>query len=245
MNFDFGFNNSHKKIEVSFDELNELYNRAKNTEIINELIDMQTEISDLHYIWIKHSGFMLALDCGQNVNTPYSTMLDFIANKINSLDPLFKLIPKTSHEEKVNGYYLYDSNNNIMCYSDFAEMKSLFNDDSQNTMTFSEFYNLFKNIACTEWGKMNTTGDNWYVGFWKANDGTDEKKNAWKLTREENAKALFNLPYSKTFLLQTVKFGCSNRMESVRFSNFVSVWFERKLKLMDSLNVETSVLQQS
>jgi hypothetical protein len=192
----------------------------------------------LHNDWLITNVGRWNLDIGRSYDSPYSEVLEFLAKRIKLLNPNFALNPEISQSEIVNGYKLYDCKGCVLCYSDFIEYKKLFEDDSEKVMEFEEFYEKFDGTACTEWSKMNTTGDDWYVGFWKAEEGTEEREQSWYLTRKQNAKALFDLPYSKTFLLKTIDHGCANRMESVRYSNFLCVWFSRKLDLMKTQNLE-------
>lgn len=229
---------SHKNEPISSDKITELFDKIQKSRSIDKLVEMQNEISELHEEALIGRVGMWNLDLGRTYNSEYSDVLSFLASRINLLNPNFALNPKISHDEIVNGYNLYDCSVSIYCYSDFIEYEKLFNDNSNENTSFEDFYEKFDDIACTEWSKMNTTGDDWYVGFWKAEEGSEENKNAWYLTRRQNARALFDLPYSKTFLLKTVSNGCANRMESVRYSNFLCVWFERKLKLINNSNIE-------
>lgn len=224
--------------KVPDEEITELFNKIKTSRSIDRLIEMQHEISELHNKWLIENVGRFNLDMGQSYKSAYSEVLSFLAKRIELLDPNFGLNPEISHNETINGYKLYDCKGCVFCYSDFIELRKLFLDGSEQTMDYGDFYEQFDKIACTEWSKMNTTGDDWYVGFWKAEEGTDERENAWNLTRKQNAKALFDLPYSKTFLLKTIDHGCGNRMESVRYSNFLSVWFKRKLRLMNTQGTE-------
>lgn len=99
-------------------------------------------------------------------------------------------------------------------------------------MTFEEFEKEFTDIACTEWSKQNEHGIS-YTDFWKAEEGSYEKENAWTLTFNKNCKCLFELPYPKKLILNSVKHGCSNRLECVRYSNFFCEWIKRKIEIMN------------
>lgn len=225
---------TRKPEPVSYDQISELFDKINQSRSTDELVEMQNEISELHNKRLIDLVGRCNLDMGQSYKSEYSEVLSFLAKRIALLNPNFASNPQISHTENVNGYDLYDCDGCVFCYSDFTELQKLFVDNSENTMDFEEFYTKFNNIACSEWAKMNTTGDDWYVGFWKAEEGSEERKNAWELTLKQNAKTLFDLPYSKTFLLKTIEHGCSSRRESVRYSNFLSVWVERKLKLMNT-----------
>lgn len=41
--------------------------------------------------------------------------------------------------------------------------------------------------------------------------------------------ALLKLPFSRKFLLETIKIGCNNRHENVQYSNFLGTWIKLKL----------------
>lgn len=224
--------------EVPHSEIQELFNKVQQSRSIDKLIELQNEISDMHTKWLIDRIGICNLDMGQSHKSVYSNVLSFLAERIDLLNPNFALNPEISNAESANGYDLYDCKCCVFCYSDFTELQKLFLDGSEKTMEYEEFYQQFDKMACTEWSKMNKNGDDWYVGFWKENEGTYERENAWYLTRRQNAQALFDLPYSKTFLLKTVKHGCANRMESVRYSNFLGVWMTKKLILINTQCLE-------
>ena len=209
--------NSDEEIKTKIKELHE---KISSSYDLTELINMQVEISELHNDIISKKNYY----SNYNVSI-YSGILKDLSDRINLINPNFKKELIILSTENVNGCDLYNSKHNIMCFSEFLKFKNLFLDTT--VLDFEEFYQEFDKIACTEWAKMNTTGDEFFVGFWQT-----DKDNAWNLTRRNNASALFNLPYSKKLLLETVIFGCCNRMESVRYSNFLCVWIERKIELM-------------
>lgn len=56
----------------------------------------------------------------------------------------------------------------------------------------------------------------------------------WDETFEANCKAMWNLPFPKELLLQTIDIGCHNGRESVRDSNFLCVWLSRKREALEA-----------
>jgi len=133
-----------------------------------------------------------------------------------------------SNEEQVNDYNLFRSEQNVFTYENFMELYSIWKQDEQ--YTFEQFQEECSEIMCTDWYKMDYNGEP-YGGFYKYPDGSEEKDNAWELTIEDNIKRLYGLPYPKDFVFETIKIGCRNRNESVKYSNYLCVWFERKIKI--------------
>lgn len=135
-----------------------------------------------------------------------------------------------NESEVINGYKLYNVNGEpIMNRCLYEECIALWKNNKQYTQ--EEFTDLYDSTACTDWAKMNDHGES-FGGYWKYPDGSPEKLDAWNLTRTANGIALWNLPYPKEFVLMTIKLGCGNRRESVRYSNFLCEWLKRKLEQM-------------
>ena len=95
-------------------------------------------------------------------------------------------------------------------------------------MPYDEFVVEFNQTACTDWNKIDEYGNS-YGGYWTYPKGSYEGDNAFFLTRQKNCQKLYQLPYSKSFLLHTIVIGCRNRMESVRYSNHLCEMFKKKL----------------
>ena len=162
-----------------------------------------------------------------------SKFLDLDIKRCNELLKKFSqtnynnYIIKISSNEEINGYKLYDIDNNLMAENTFIYFKKIW--DENKLLDKNQFRDKFEEIACTEWSKMNEHGES-FMGYWKYPKNTYEYKNAYHLTFDDNFNKLYNLPYPKEFLLETVKIGCNNRLESVRYSNFLGEWFKRKLE---------------
>lgn len=137
----------------------------------------------------------------------------------------------TSQTETVNGYNLMNTVRSglppILSYEDFQTLRVLF-EDKTSIVSLDEFMEMYDNTACTDWDKMDSDGES-FRGFWDYPIDSDVFKNAPSLTRKANGEMLYDLPFPKRFLIETIKLGCNSRIESVRFSNFVGVWMERKI----------------
>jgi hypothetical protein len=129
----------------------------------------------------------------------------------------------------VNGYSLYNCEKPIIPYSEFVKVTDMFQD--QTELSYEEFKEIFHQKVCVDWERMDEHG-NCYQGFWKYPHHSMEYDLAGELTMDSNCRKLYALPFSKPFLLWTIDVGCSTRMECVRFSNFLGVWFTRKLDQM-------------
>jgi len=138
--------------------------------------------------------------------------------------------------EVVNGYELYpEFSRRIPLNIHFALFERLarryFLDPPEIDMTLQEFLEAYRSTACSDWAKMDDRGSS-FGGFWDYPEGSPERENAMNLTFDSNARKLFKLPFPKGFLIKTIEMGCEYRMESVRFSNFLGVWFQRKILQM-------------
>jgi hypothetical protein len=131
--------------------------------------------------------------------------------------------------ENVNGYKLYYTDQNIMDFEEFEELRQLYK--KNENIPKEEFDEWFKDNACTDWCKMDRHGE-CFGGFWKFPEGTTEKKNAYTLSRKDNCGGLWELPYAKKLIQKTVEIGCGNRMESVRYSNFLCEWIKRMSEIV-------------
>jgi hypothetical protein len=98
------------------------------------------------------------------------------------------------------------------------------------TASWEEFYKQFRKEACTEWHKMDEEGES-YGGAWQAEEGSEERKNAWELCGERNARALYSLGYPPAFIMHTIHVGCSSRRESVPYCAMLCEWMKQKIAL--------------
>ena len=94
-------------------------------------------------------------------------------------------------------------------------------------MSDEEF--IARSDCCSDWYKQDRHG-NCFGGFWEYPEGSYQHENARQLSYDDNMKGLLELPYPREFILETIHIGCNNRQESVRYSNFLCEWMERKIK---------------
>ena len=107
--------------------------------------------------------------------------------------------------------------------------------DTNKRYTFEEFYKIYSETACAIWYKIDRHGET-FGGFWKYPEGSKERENAFELSREDNGKGLYELPYPKEVILETIIMGCGNSRECVRYSNFICEWVKRKIVRINLVN---------
>jgi len=132
-------------------------------------------------------------------------------------------------EEEVNGYKLYEvKSKNIMTYGLLMEFVEKWKEE----MSIEDFKEKFDDIACSDWSKMDEHGE-CYGGYYNYSKGSYERENAYTLSGKRNLEKLCELPYPKAAIIETIFIGCRNRMESVRYSNFMCEWAKRKMIQMN------------
>ena len=128
--------------------------------------------------------------------------------------------------EKVNGYALYDIDTaeilDFCTIEKLARNECLALDSDNNANDFAEWLD---NELCNQWSKMDADGND-FAGFWEFPEGSYEHENAWTLTRKANIAALVSLPYPRSLVKWTLKVGCANLRECVRYSNFLCHYIE-------------------
>ena len=142
-----------------------------------------------------------------------------------NLDVLF------NENEIINGYPIKQFIKfNIDCL-DIILFKKIWDDCEE--LDYLQFSEIYDDIACSEWSKMDRYGTS-FGGFWKFPEASEQHNNAWNLCREDNCRALYDLPYPKKFIIKTIKIGCSSRLESVPFSNYLCELMKRKVAIIES-----------
>ncbi len=122
---------------------------------------------------------------------------------------------------------------------DNAQFVSWFNDcwDMQNAVeedlkleTFDQFSAVFNEIACTDWSKMTSDGEN-FGGPWNAPEESEEYKNASSLCMEDNAQALWKVAavYTPDAVLYAVNYLCGYRAESVAQVRDLCAWVSARM----------------
>lgn len=181
--------------------------------------------------YLENAYSKLAGPC--HIYPPICYMREFydLADEIcKKYDATYALELCMNDSEVVNGYALYNvKEKQIMNRCLYEECITLWKANKQYAQ--EEFMDLYDSTACTDWAKMNDHGES-FGGYWKYPDGSPEKLDAWNLTRIANGISLWNLPYPKEIVFKTIKLGCGNRMECVRYSNFLCEWLKRKLEQM-------------
>ena len=222
---------TESSIVVDYNEIN------KDDGIIDmldiyELINTFNKYSKLSQDYIYSTSSRIDLDMGVfgiPRRTPYNIILEKINSKIESFYPKYNEKIIFTSDDCVNGYQLYNCNDNIFSLPDFLFLKEMY--ENNKSMTFEEFEQKFNSNACSDWSKMDEHGV-CFGGFWKSDD-KNIRDNAYSLSREHNCKKLYELPYSNKLKLWSVDFGCRNRLESVRYSNFLCHNLELKIIQMD------------
>jgi hypothetical protein len=212
-----------EEIGREFDQLDQLN--------LNESIRLLRKLRKLRDLAMKKRG-PGAFDAGvYGPPLPYAEDCNQIGKRINQLLPIWGAPIILKKGDIVNGHKMpFDVSENIMHLDIFLDLAKVWYDP--RPITECEFFTTYSSEACTEWSKHWVDGES-YGGPWRAEEGSEERTNAWNICREENGKALWNLPYPKRFVLRTIRIGCSNRLESVPYSNMLCVWMERKLRQLE------------
>jgi len=128
-------------------------------------------------------------------------------------------------DEEINGYKLWNiDGQNVLDFEDFKEICELW---EQPDITEEEFREGLDKNLCSDWAKQDRHGE-CFGGFWAYPEGSDEKINAYTLSRQDNIEGLCELPYPRNIIIKTCEWGCNSRMESVAYSNFLCEWIKRK-----------------
>jgi hypothetical protein len=166
--------------------------------------------------------------------------LTFLQNQYYSeaVSPV-KLDFDKDQEEVVNGFKLFSvkDNINMFTYSYFKELLDLMLTldtigSGDVEIDYEGWRSEMSNKCCSDWNKQDEHG-NCYGGYWSAPEASEYKRDAWSLCFERSCKFMWNLPFSHAILLKTIDMGCGNRKESVRYSNFICVWIQRKIEAMN------------
>lgn len=196
--------------------------RLQDMTALEDFRQLKEDIWTLSDSYGHHHGIILDVPSYR----PFSQDINEVDRRMQEVFTKYYAVPIRLHYgEVVNGYHLFDSevDYGLECFEEWLE---LWNHPEQPTK--EEFLEWYDNNACSDWSKQDRHGE-CFAGFWKYPEGSYEKMNAWELSRADNGEGLWELPYPKKFIQRTVKVGCGNRMESVRFSNFMCVWMQRKM----------------
>lgn len=223
-----------EKYLSGYPDFNKKMNKIKHLYLINdikELIELKNYFKDLQLDYDKISCNPLPVtmtNAGCVVHySRFNDEINEINNKIKALISSFFKKNIFTENETINGYSIGSLINaqNRISYDLYLEFKVEWNNDS---MTYEEFKEKFKNIACSEWYRNDMSLDNPFDAD-NENITAEELLYVTKDNFENNCQALYKLPYSKKFILYTIKFGCNNLIESVKFSNFLCEWMKRMM----------------
>lgn len=148
---------------------------------------------------------------------------------------------RTSKEERVNGFQLYERVSNLFYEEDFEHMCALADDRTQ--WSFRRFKEAMSDVCCSDWNKQDIHGE-CFGGPYKQPEGSYAKSNAYNLCFAQAVRAMWRLPFSKALLIRTIQLGCFIRQESVRYSNYLCVWLERKRLAMTTARARHALIQE-
>lgn len=136
-------------------------------------------------------------------------------------------------EETTNGFQLYSIEGPLLVEGGYLELVRQWQDtiDTDN-VPLHIFYYRCRELMCTDWSKKDPNGDS-FGGYWKYPEDLFEWNHASRLTMEKNVRELYKLPWPTQILLETIEMGCDNRLESVRYSNFICEWICRKYRQLN------------
>lgn len=191
---------------------------AINMVDINGLIKLRKTILEFQSYYMKHTYKCYGYD------KPFNDLFKNVSDRISEVNNIGynKTIIHLSEDEKINNYNLYNCNYNLFDQINFLELCELWN--SSKNYTWEEFYKIYDEKACSEWNEIDENGNSIYSDIF----------GYWDTTRKRNGELLYNLPYSKDFILKTIDIGCNTLNESVRFSNFLCIFMERKIKALET-----------
>ena len=194
-----------------------------NSEDLSYYEKIKDSILECRYELQKLCGIMWPLP------NYFQNELDLIKNHIKEKFSNQKFYEQLifSESDEVNGYKLYNCENVIMDWLSFTKLAGLYKNSKK--LSKKNFIKKCNDTCCTDWCKMDRHGE-CYGGFW-----ITDKENAWELSQKDNFKGLYELPYPHDLIFETIRIGCGNRMESVRYSNFLCHWVEQKMKQLNML----------
>jgi hypothetical protein len=213
-----------------------LYNLYLNTDYGSDISGRKEAEDRLHEIindWYSYtrrksgSYYMAGI-----VYSPFMSLLNLVRDAIDSkstTDLYKELNVVYDGTEHRNGYLLPEVKNNLITEDMMHEWAKIWN--TSKDVDFREFYDEYLAQACTEWYKQDEFGE-CFGGYWKSNVESG-KQNAFGLSGKRNGIKLFELPFPQRLIFKTIDIGCSNRHESVAYSNLLLCWFVDKARVMN------------
>ena len=177
----------------------------------NHLVELKSIIGEYESFITNYENII--------IYNPNQEIYDEINSKIYELmkdNAYYKHTISMTEDEIVNGYRLYPASDNYITYDNYVELIKEICE-----IEIDDLKEWLDDNLCSAWNNMDENG-------WEFPDGSYEKENAYWLTRESNINKLMNLPYSKSMIAISIRIGCNNMRESVRYSNFICEWISRK-----------------
>lgn len=139
----------------------------------------------------------------------------------------------TSESERINGFHLFNQlpSFNLFDWDLFLKWCALEDRPSRPKWSKKAWCGAMRDTCCSDWRKQDPNGE-CFEGPWSQPEGSFAQENAYDLCMHIAIWAMWRLPFSKDLLLESIHIGCNNRRESVRYSNFLCVWFQRKRMAM-------------
>ena len=107
----------------------------------------------------------------------------------------------------------------------------------------AEFATWLDNGLCTDWSKMDLEGES-FGGFYLFPEGSEEKKNAYTLTRETAIAKLVKLKFPRELIKMLINYGCNTRQESYRWIKNACIWFHRMIHATQILTLQRTIVYQ-
>ena len=156
-------------------------------EFLLEFLDLVEDLRDTN---MRMSPFR---DFG--IYSPYNPYGDEIENINEKLTDLYSpkgfkipiVINKGDviHGHKIIMNIIEDENKKHISLPLYEEIKEKWDMPNGKLDNYDTFHDEFREVACSEWSKSDVKGES-YGGYWKYPEDSEEYKNAYFLTFEEN-----------------------------------------------------------
>ncbi|MBX9636525.1 MAG: hypothetical protein K2Q45_03130 [Nitrosomonas sp.] len=213
------YEHQEKAVE-SFQRLNEITN-------VNDLFDLR----DMYEDW----EIALSKAYKRYFGIIFPDRVCFFNNQLAEIDNRIVLL-----EQEIPEARLFDKNGPLgaIHWTTFMNLVEKHCFTPQNTdMREAEFKQWLERNLCTDWNKMDLEGES-FGGYYKYPEDSDERDNAYTLTRELAIKKLCKLPFPYALIKWITMYGCNTRLESYRFVKNTCLWFDRMIKTTQILTLQ-------
>jgi len=189
-------------------------------------------------------GFIESMQGGRDIPHRIQLMDEEEKEFDKTDDPYNTCLVNMSEGEYQNGFQLYplSSDKPLMLQALYRQLLNLWNDKDQDQFNdFKTFADHCEDQMCSDWCKQDEHG-NCFGGYWEFPEDSYERKHAFSLCQRKSIVELFVLPYPAKLIFETIEIGCSNRQESVRYTNLLCEWVCRKHDLLRSTDDEMPLL---